>query len=329
MGKSSGGVQQTPSTQRSQVTQTNLPEYARPYYERLMERTEAESKTDYQPYPDPRLADVTPDQQSAFAGIRGLTQPGQIGTATNIADMWGNTPYNSGYTAQNFDGGDFRTQYASYMNPYLDQVLDRGIYRINQQYNEDVGNRTVDAAKAGAFGGSRHGIMDSLAMRDRDDRIADFVASQSSQAYNQAQSAFDADRRARLQAQDLSEQSLETQEQLAQRAFDLSSGVGLKASDLLGSLGKTEQDLDLQRYDALGRVGDFLQQHQQAGLDIGFSDFINQRDYERQQLNFLSGILRGVPVTAQSEVTSYQPGPNPYSGLIGAGITALGASKLK
>ena len=35
---------------------TELPEYARPYYENLMERTEAESLKDYTPYENQRIA---------------------------------------------------------------------------------------------------------------------------------------------------------------------------------------------------------------------------------------------------------------------------------
>ena len=53
MGKGGGRQQQTDQT----VVQTNLPKYVEPYFKRLLERTEAESKREYTPYEGKRLAD--------------------------------------------------------------------------------------------------------------------------------------------------------------------------------------------------------------------------------------------------------------------------------
>ena len=50
MGKGSS----SPSTTRSEVVQSNLPEYARPYYEDLLGRTTYESTRPYTPYPGPK-----------------------------------------------------------------------------------------------------------------------------------------------------------------------------------------------------------------------------------------------------------------------------------
>ena len=58
------------------VVQTNLPEYVQPYFERLLNRTEAETKQQYQPYQGQRLqtggTDVTQAQQMGrnIAGSR-------------------------------------------------------------------------------------------------------------------------------------------------------------------------------------------------------------------------------------------------------------------
>jgi len=43
-----GGGSSQPTTEN--ITQTNLPEYMRPYYEGLMQRAEANLTTGYQPY---------------------------------------------------------------------------------------------------------------------------------------------------------------------------------------------------------------------------------------------------------------------------------------
>ena len=56
MGGGSGGGGPTQSTTYT----SNLPEYARPYYERMMSRAEAESNQPYVRYRDDRLAGFAP-----------------------------------------------------------------------------------------------------------------------------------------------------------------------------------------------------------------------------------------------------------------------------
>ena len=46
------------------VVQTNLPKYVKPYFERLLKRTEAESKQEYNPYTGQRLAGESDTLQS-------------------------------------------------------------------------------------------------------------------------------------------------------------------------------------------------------------------------------------------------------------------------
>lgn len=58
MGKGGGGGQPTTQT----VNQTNLPEYAKPYFENIMERAQAESYRPYTPYGGDRIAGFTPTQ---------------------------------------------------------------------------------------------------------------------------------------------------------------------------------------------------------------------------------------------------------------------------
>ena len=59
MGKGGGGGGSPQPTQQT-VTQTNLPEYARPYFENLLQRGQAESYREYTPYQGQRIADFSP-----------------------------------------------------------------------------------------------------------------------------------------------------------------------------------------------------------------------------------------------------------------------------
>ncbi len=72
MGGGSGGGAPTQSTTYT----SNLPEYARPYFERMMSRSEAESNQPYVGYQGQRLAGFTPDTQAGFNITRNLAAQG-------------------------------------------------------------------------------------------------------------------------------------------------------------------------------------------------------------------------------------------------------------
>ena len=116
-----GGGSHTTST----VHQSNLPEYARPYYDYLMQQGVSESKRPYQPYQGQRIADMDP---STISGLNSAQKFGQSGMgdlpyaqqmAKNIgAKAFGMSGYKSGFQAGQFD----QAQAAKYMSPYMDDV---------------------------------------------------------------------------------------------------------------------------------------------------------------------------------------------------------------
>jgi len=83
---SKGGSQQP---QSQTVTQTNLPEYARPYFENLMQRSQSLLSQGYTPYGQERIAGFTPQQQAVQQDILGQQTPGEFGTAGNLAQAAG------------------------------------------------------------------------------------------------------------------------------------------------------------------------------------------------------------------------------------------------
>lgn len=125
MGKGSGGgggVQQTEST----VTQSNLPEYARPFYEEMLGRTVYESTRPYEAFPGQRLAEFNPFETTAMQGIAEMTAAGapqQIRSASDIATQIGFQPSNlgmniaQGFTPQaqfsGYTAGDIASDYTA------------------------------------------------------------------------------------------------------------------------------------------------------------------------------------------------------------------------
>jgi len=305
MGK---GSKSAPSEQT--VVQSNLPKYVQPYFERLLQRTESESKAAYQPYQGQRLAtpgsDITQAQQNirnlASQGIAGLPQAQsatQAGLQRALQGM--------GYQNQMFDP----RQAQLYMTPYMQNVVNVQKQQAIQDFQQQNAARAAQAVQAGAFGGSRQAVAQGMAGQELSRQLADIQATGQQQAYEQAQAQFERDRAAR-----------ESGERLALGAAESAGAQGAQ----LAQLGQLAREGDVQAAQLLEQIGKDIQAQQQAGLDINYEDFVRQRDYPREQLQFYSSVLRGVPVQPSTETTKFQS-YNPVQQLLGTGISALGLYK--
>lgn len=265
---------------------TELPEYARPYYENLMERTEAESLKDYTPYENQRIAqsgdfaDITqsrdmvrgvagagmPELDTAIQGVGALSMPGQFTGA--VADR--------------------------YMNPYMESVLGRQKDAAIRDFNRTGAARAADAVKQGAFGGSRTAVADYLAQEGLQQQLGDIDAMGREAAFRDAQAAFDRDRQTGL------------------------AGLGQYAG-----LAGQRRAADIQGAQLLEGIGKQQLGEQQAGLDLAYQDFLRQQGFTKDQLGFMSNILQGIPVQPNRTMTSYQ-NVNPMQQALGMGIAGLG-----
>lgn len=308
----------------SNVTQTNLPEYVRPQFERLLSRAESQSITPYQPFQGQRIAQPGTDINMAYdmtrnvatSGVPGLPQAtgavaGNIGQGQQIAQ--GADPYQFDPT-QTFTGENV----SQYMSPYMQQVLDVQKDQARRQFAEQGAGRAAEAVQAGAFGGSRQGVQEAIAERELLNRMADIQATGQQRAFESAQDAFGADRSAmfaREQAQAGEDQTARAQ-QLQALGF-----VGDQAQQLVG-MGETARAADIQGSQLLETVGRAEMGQEQQGLDIAYQDYLRQQAYPEQQLQQFSSILRGVPVQPGAITTGYAP-YNPLQQALGAGLTGL------
>lgn len=393
-------------TTKSTVTQTNLPEYARPYYESMMQRAQQESTTDYIPYQGDRIADMS---NATKAGLNAATAYGTSGTdllnssasaVQNAATRAANTSYtpgsfNAGYTGNelgpyqtntyqaeklgfgsggidNIGTGTFNQAAAQqYMSPYMDAVVNKAQADALQKAAEEQATRNLQAAKAGSFGGSRAAVQNQMANNSLQSNLTDIMVRGQQAAFENAQSQFNTDQarlleaaranqqagltmgqsnqQAALEAARLREQSgqfgYETQQSALQKAADMrlqeqqaaeqsrqfGSDIGLRGLDLsrqagmdLNTLQQAKDDATMSRIKSLLGVGTTLEDYEQQELDQRYNDFVNQRDAERMNLQFLSSILQGVPISVNQDVTSTNGGNN-LQGLLGTagGLQAL------
>ena len=124
MRKFKGGGSSGPT--ETTVTQTDLPEYVRPYFERLLQRSEADSIQGYQPYGGQRLAYFSPDELTSQAMTRGYATSGTPQAYTDAQARFGSVaPMTSGYTAG-------QTQ-STYDPREVGQTYQAGTYNPNYQ----------------------------------------------------------------------------------------------------------------------------------------------------------------------------------------------------
>ena len=281
MGK---GNKQAQSSKQTIVNE--LPEYARPHIENVLDRVEAESNQGFQQYGGQRLADSgsiadiadsrnmvrnvaragLPELQEAIGGMRDISQRGQF----------------TGQMAHD------------YMNPYMEAVVNRQKDAAIRDFNRMGAARAADAVNAGAFGGSRAAVANYLAEEGLQNQLGDIDAAGREAAFRDARAGFDADRQ-----------------------------LGMQGLSQLASMGGARRAGDIQGAQLLEGIGKQQLAEQQAGLDIGYQDFLNQQNFNKDQLGFYSNIIQGIPIQPNKSVANYQT-YNPMQQALGAGIAGLG-----
>ena len=307
MGK---GRSRAPQPTEQTVVQSNLPKYFEPYAVDMIKRAESESKREYTPYEGQRLADENTDtarsremaRAAAEGGIAGL-DTAQAGTSAGM----GRALEGINFKSQDFDSA----QAQKYMSPYLQNVLDVQKNQAVLDFNRGQADRNFAANQAGAFGGSRQGVQQALAGEGLQRQLAEIQATGQQKAFEQAQQQFGADRDARAQA-----------EKMGLSAAESLSGQSAQ----LAALGEKARAGDIESAQLLEKISKDRMAREQAGLDLSYEDFVRQRDMPREDLTFLSSILRGVPVQPSTETTKLQ-NRDPFQDLLGTGIAGLGLYK--
>ena len=112
-----GKTSPAPQPQEQKVTQTNLPDYAKPYFTNIMERAQAESYRKYQPYETDRIAEFTPAQEQIQKNVLAMQGPAQFGTGSALALQAGLGALNQNYNAGQFSGGYNPSQFQTGFSP--------------------------------------------------------------------------------------------------------------------------------------------------------------------------------------------------------------------
>jgi hypothetical protein len=321
-GGSGGGGGPTQTTTYS----TNIPEYARPYVENMLESTQKQIYTDdmggfrpYKPYStdvNNYFAGFSPLQQSAQQAAYNLQTPGQYGAATNLAGASGLGAF--GVAQQAMGAGQQFAQQAQdptamqgYMSPYMQNVVDYQKSQALRDFNIGRPMRARQAIGAGAFGGSRQAIMEAEAERSLGSQLQGIAATGSQKAFEDAQ------RQQQFGAQ-LGMQGLQTGLQ----------GYGQmgQAASTLGQLGGQQLGAQKEIIGLQSQMGREQQALEQNKINQAIQDYAIAQQYPFMQLGMMNAMLRGLPLQTQT-TQLYQAQPSALQqgiGLVGAGSTLFG-----
>ena len=166
-------------------TQSTLSEYAGPYVTSMLGKAQALSEQPYQVYQGPMTAGESALQSKYFTGLGGLTFPTQLGQSFSSSTA-PTLPTATGPAGSTTPTGPA----AQYMNPYLQAVLAPQLEELRRQAAMTQAQQAGKAAQAGAFGGSRYGLMEAEGARNLMQEMNKTIGTGYANAYDKAMQQF-------------------------------------------------------------------------------------------------------------------------------------------
>lgn len=356
-GKGGGG-----GPTKTTSTSSNLPEYARPFYEELLKQSGRETyKTDSSgnvigvktpdPYTGDRLAEFTTDQTAAQSEVRGMGPRGEFTEA--ITDTGTLTDLSAGTAASGIARGlaftpsdlekltmaapgEFDAAAATkYMSPYEDAVTDAAIKEARRQGDIAKNRASMQSIGRGTFGSGREALTMGEADAQTNALIADLRAQGKEKSFNLAQQQFERDRAAGMSAEEATLKAEMNRRQLGQQGEQFGAKLqkdlglaglqaGLRGAGQTADITSADQQANLARLQAQAASGGEQQNLEQERLNMAYQEFMELQNAPREALQFQSDILRGNADALGNTITNYAPQPSMASQIGGLGLAGLG-----
>ena len=236
--------------------------------------------------------------------------------------------------------------YQAFFNPFTTEVIEQAEKDITRQGDIQRTALGSQAAQAGAFGGSRHGIQETELGRNILDQQARTAAQLRLAGFGQAQQL------AQQRAQQLGQLGLgqlrgaQNLGQLGQLRGLLGSQLGQIGSATVGAgqaqgqlgqalgqlgqvqgqLGEAQSKLQAQDLQNLSTLGLTQRQQNQALLDAQRQNILQRQFEPYQRVSWLQDILSRTPTAQQTLTTASSPGVSPFQQAAGLGIAGLSAA---
>lgn len=264
------------------------------------------------PWTGTGVAPQSADTQSAYGLVRngynsGASTLNNAVSTTQGAVQPGNIPQ--------VNAGSFLTgNIDAYMSPYIQNVENAALDNMDRQRLQAL-NKTADAARsAGAFGGSRQGVMEGVTNAETARSMGELSANLRNQGFNTG---------AGLMTQDLN-RALTAAQSNQGAAVDMSK-TGVQAGIALGNLGMAQQQNALQGAAALQGSGSAQDAYAQSLLADRARLYELFRQSAFESPNIRQQYLTGTPYgqTTQATGPATVQGQNPFLTGLGGASTGL------
>jgi hypothetical protein len=290
---------------------TSIPKWLSDYTQGVIARGNAIAGEGYQPYQGPRIADFTTDQQKGFDLTRqnvGSYVPGMDMAQSFEEQAAGSTGMGAANPFLQRAGQAFPEAREAYMDPYIQDVINKSELDARRFYNEDINPKLNNQfTAAGQYGSTAHMREAERAARELTEGLQTNSLAARSTGYKTAGDLFGAD---------------------ATRFGQLGETAGKLAgmdSENLSQIGRDTANMASARYGlaskdagALGDIGEQQRKMDQANYDTAYGDFQAQRDYPREQVDWLNKLIKGTEHDTTSTETKKGPVPGLDYGPSGA-----------
>lgn len=253
------------------------------------------------PYTGTGVAGLTPQQLQAIQAQGANVGQGQA-VAAPAAGGFTNA---MNFTAPQLSGAGIGADVAGLMNPYQSQVVDAATAEIERNRLLQENQNGAMAAKAHAFGGDRHGVVDALNNRDFNTISANTTGTLLKGGYDTALAT----------ALGIGQGN--------QNATIQGAGINLAGSNALAGFGKQLQDMNWADVQGLLTTGGVQQQNDQQKQTFDYNEFLRQQQAALQKGQLMQGATSGARVTTTADGTTTKDSyTNPLAQIAGLGLGA-------
>lgn len=299
------------STTRTRNTQALNP-WAQHQYETLSQGILGIANQPVTPYGAELSAGADPLQQQAW----GMAQE-NVGLGRDTLDAAIAAARNAGgHAPVNVQAGTLPgTDLDAYMNPWMDEAAEDYLTGLDRSRAMAINAQAGDLTRQGAWGGSRHGVADSLTNEAYARQASEGLNTLYSTGFQTAQAQAQADLDRQLQAA------------LANQASGLQNAqLGLSAANLLGQFGQQQQQMGHADATLLNQFGAQNQAYSQHALDAAYQEWLRQQQHPWNRAALMQGVLDATPWPMNSTQRQTQTSLDPlaWAKLLAPAIPGVG-----
>lgn len=269
------------------TTQSGPPAQVLQNYEDVYSQAQAVANQPQQQYSGAVLAGFTPMQEAGFNDVNTAANAGQ--PFINQASQYETN------AATSLDPANFGGTVAQYQSPYTQQVVNATEGQLNNQNAIQQNQLAGNAASAGAFGGDRQAVAQSVLAGQQQANEAPTIANLYNTGFTNATNA-------------------------AQSGAWLQNAAGSG----MANLGQEAQSQGLTAANAELTAGSQQQQQEQAELNVPYQAFLAAQGYPYQNTNWLEGMATGTGSLSGGTGSTTSPSPSALSQTAGLGTAVVG-----